>query len=165
MEQLETVKYTTKVQANAFLDEGKYPIIDQSMDFISGYWNNEEDVFHITKPVTIFGDHTKIVKYVDFDFVLGADGVKILVANNKWHPKFFYYTVYNTKIRDLGYARHFKEFRDKEVYRPSLEEQKAIVAQIEQEEQYVDACKKLIEINKKKISDKIKSIWSCDNEK
>lgn len=165
MEQLETVKYTTKVQANAFLDEGKYPIIDQSMDFISGYWNNEEDVFHITKPVTIFGDHTKIVKYVDFDFVLGADGVKILVANNKWHPKFFYYTVYNTKIRDLGYARHFKEFRDKEVYRPSLEEQKAIVAQIEQEEQYVDACKKLIEINKQKISDKIKSIWSCDNEK
>lgn len=164
MEQLETVKYTTKVQANAFLDEGKYPIIDQSMDFISGYWNNEEDVFHITKPVIIFGDHTKIVKYVDFDFVLGADGVKILVANNKWHPKFFYYTVYNTKIRDLGYARHFKEFRDKEVYRPSLEEQKAIVAQIEQEEQYVDACKKLIEINKQKISDKIKSIWNCDNE-
>lgn len=164
MEQLETVKYTTKVQANAFLNEGKYPIIDQSMDFISGYWNNEEDVFHITKPVTIFGDHTKIVKYVDFDFVLGADGVKILVANNKWHPKFFYYTVYNTKIRDLGYARHFKEFRDKEVYRPSLEEQKAIVAQIEQEEQYVDACKKLIEINKQKISDKIKSIWNCDNE-
>lgn len=164
MEQLETVKYTTKVQTNAFLDEGKYPIIDQSMDFIAGYWNNDEDVFHITKPVTIFGDHTKIVKYVDFDFVLGADGVKILIANGKWHPKFFYYTVYNTKIRDLGYARHFKEFKDKEVYRPSLEEQKAIVAQIEQEEQYVEACKKLIELNKQKIADKIKSIWNCDED-
>lgn len=162
MEQLETVKYTTKVQTNAFLDEGKYPIIDQSMDFIAGYWNNDEDVFHITKPVTIFGDHTKIVKYVDFDFVLGADGVKILIANDKWHPKFFYYTVYNTKIRDLGYARHFKEFKDKEVYRPSLEEQKAIVAQIEQEEQYVEACKKLIELNKQKISNKIKSIWNSE---
>lgn len=47
---------------------------------------------------------------------------------------------------------------------PSLEEQNAIVAKIEQEEQYVDACKKLIEINKQKISDKIKSIWNCDNE-
>lgn len=164
MEQLETVKYTTKVQTNAFLDEGKYPIIDQSMDFIAGYWNNDEDVFHITRPVTIFGDHTKIVKYVDFDFVLGADGVKILIANDKWHPKFFYYTVYNTKIRDLGYARHFKEFKDKEVYRPSLEEQKAIVAQIEQEEQYVEACKKLIELNKQKIFNKIKSIWNCDED-
>lgn len=51
-----------------------------------------------------------------------------------------------------------------EINLPSLEEQKVIVAQIEQEEQYVDACKKLIEINKQKISDKIKSIWNCDNE-
>lgn len=47
---------------------------------------------------------------------------------------------------------------------PSLEEQKAIVAQIEQEEQYVEACKKLIELNKQKITDKIKSIWSCDED-
>jgi type I restriction enzyme M protein len=50
------------------------------------------------------------------------------------------------------------------IYKPSLEEQKTIVAQIEQEEKYVDACKKLIEINKQKISDKIKSIWNCGNE-
>lgn len=164
IEQLEKVKYTTKIQTNAFLEEGNYPIVDQSINFIAGYWNNEEDVFHINKPVTIFGDHTKIVKYIDFDFVLGADGVKILVANNNWNPKFFYYTVFNTKIRDLGYARHFKEFQDKEIYKPSLEEQKAIVAKIEEEEKYVDACKKLIEINKQKISDKIKSIWNCGNE-
>lgn len=51
-----------------------------------------------------------------------------------------------------------------EIYLPSLEEQKDIVAQIEQEEQYVEACKKLIELNKQKISNKIKSIWNCDNE-
>ena len=51
-----------------------------------------------------------------------------------------------------------------EIYLPSLEEQKSIVAQIEQEEQYVDACKKLMELNKQKITDKIKSIWNCDNE-
>lgn len=51
-----------------------------------------------------------------------------------------------------------------DIYLPSLEEQKAIVAKIEEEEQYVDACKKLIEINKQKISDRIKSIWNCDNE-
>lgn len=48
-----------------------------------------------------------------------------------------------------------------DIYLPSLEEQKAIVAKIEEEEQYVDACRKLIEINKQKISDRIKSIWSC----
>ena len=46
---------------------------------------------------------------------------------------------------------------------PPLEEQKAIVAQIEQEEQYVDACKKLIEINQQKITNKINSIWNNED--
>ena len=41
-------------------------------------WDNEEDLFKVDKPVVIFGDHTQVIKFVDFDFVLGADGVKIL---------------------------------------------------------------------------------------
>lgn len=47
---------------------------------------------------------------------------------------------------------------------PPIEEQKDIVAKIEQEEQYVDACKKLIEINQQKITNKINSIWNNNNE-
>ena len=47
---------------------------------------------------------------------------------------------------------------------PSIEEQKAIVEKIEKEEQYIDACKSLVEFNKQKIADKIKSIWNCNNE-
>lgn len=47
-----------------------------------------------------------------------------------------------------------------DIYLPSLEEQKAIVTKIKEEEKYVDACKKLIEINKQKISNKIESIWN-----
>ena len=50
------------------------------------------------------------------------------------------------------------------IFLPSLEEQKSIVAQIEQEEQYVEACKKLIELNKQKISNKIKSIWNSNED-
>lgn len=62
----------------------------------------------------------------------------------------------NQKFVGLGYLRNY------EIPLPSLEEQKAIVAQIEQEEQYVEACKKLIELNKQKISNKIKSIWNSE---
>ena len=51
-----------------------------------------------------------------------------------------------------------------EILLPNLKEQKAIVAKIEQEEQYVDACKKLIEINQQKITNKINSIWNNNNE-
>lgn len=64
----------------------------------------------------------------------------------------------NQKFVGLGYLRNY------EIPLPSLEEQKAIVAQIEQEKQYVEACKKLIELNKQKISNKIKSIWNCDED-
>lgn len=53
-----------------------------------------------------------------------------------------------------------KILKDIEIPLPSLKEQNAIVAQIKQEEQYVDACKKLIEISKQKISNKIESIWN-----
>lgn len=51
-----------------------------------------------------------------------------------------------------------------EIFFPSLEEQKVIAEKIEKEEQYIDACKSLIELNKQKIADKIKSIWNCNNE-
>ena len=56
------------------------------------------------------------------------------------------------------------DLKNIEIFLPSLDEQKSIVAQIEQEEQYVEACRKLIELNKQKISNKIKSIWNCDDE-
>ena len=51
-----------------------------------------------------------------------------------------------------------------EILLPPIEEQNAIVAQIEQEEQYVNSCKKLIEINQQKITNKINSIWNNNNE-
>lgn len=67
---LEKITYTTKIQRKDFLESGDFPIISQEIADINGYWNNESDVFRIEKPVIIFGDHTKIIKYIDFDFVL-----------------------------------------------------------------------------------------------
>lgn len=75
---IEKVSYISKVQRKDFLDDGAYPIISQEDDFINGCWNNEADLFTVRTPIVVFGDHTKVLKYVDFDFVLGADGVKIL---------------------------------------------------------------------------------------
>ncbi len=72
------------------------------------------------------------------------------------------YLKYRNGIRQQNLNKGF--ISNIEIHLPSLEEQKAIVAQIEQEEQYVEACKKLIELNKQKISNKIKSIWNSDNE-
>ena len=131
-EMLEKIKYPNKIKKSFFLKEGIFPIIDQSENFIAGYWNKKTDVFKIKNPVIIFGDHTCCFKYIDFNFVLGADGVKIIQPNKQFLPIFLYYLLLlNTKIRNLGYSRHFKALKIKEIPLPPLEIQKEIVALME----------------------------------
>jgi type I restriction enzyme S subunit len=126
---LEKVIYTNKIQRKDFFEVGNYPIISQEQDFINGYWNNTDDLFRVKKPIVIFGDHTQVLKYVDFDFVLGADGVKILQTKNSIDPRFFYYFLQNVNLGSLGYARHYRLLKEIEVsYPKSLPEQQRIVA-------------------------------------
>lgn len=111
---------------------GKYPVVSQSGNFIEGYTDEEKYVLH-NNPIVIFGDHTRNVKYIDFDFVVGADGVKILKNTQVIDSKFFYYLILDasSKIDDRGYGRHF-QFIDKYMYAlPPLGEQKRIVFEIE----------------------------------
>lgn len=110
---------------------GNYPVISQSSNFIEGYSNKEENLFKL-KPVIIFGDHTRNVKYVDFEFIVGADGVKILIPQNIY-SKYFYYLILkgSEAIENKGYSRHFKFLRSILYPLPPLNEQKRIVSQIE----------------------------------
>jgi len=125
------VKYTDKQPTKSFLKEGLFPVISQEKDFINGYSNNKNAVFAVKKPVVIFGDHTKNIKYVDFDFVIGADGVKILQPIQEINSKYFYYYLCNIQLRDLGYARHYKLLRGCVVRYPPLSEQKRIVEKLD----------------------------------
>ncbi|MCQ2965639.1 MAG: N-6 DNA methylase [Alphaproteobacteria bacterium] len=145
IEQLENVKYTNKIQKSEFLEKGLYPIVDQSEDYIAGYWNNPEDIFKVTKPVVIFGDHTRNIKYVDFDFVLGADGVKILLPNDKWNTRFFYYLLKSIDIRNLGYSRHFKELKDKEIPLPPISVQEEIVKELDAYQAIIEGAQKVVD--------------------
>ena len=128
---IESVKYTTKLQSKDYLPEGKYPIISQEEDLISGYWNNDNDVFRAPRPLVIFGDHTRVLKYVDFDFVLGADGVKILLPTEDIMAKYLLYYLKWYNIPSLGYSRHFKLLREISVPVPSLEDQQRIVRELD----------------------------------
>jgi type I restriction enzyme M protein len=123
---IENVKYTNKIQRSEFLESGEFSIVDQSEKFIAGYWNNEADVFKLEKPIIAFGDHTRIFKYIDFDFVLGADGIKILQPNSKIDSKFFYNVLQNIEIKSLGYSRHYKELKETKIPLPPLSIQKEI---------------------------------------
>jgi type I restriction enzyme, S subunit len=124
---IEKVIYTPKIQRKDFLPDGIYPIVSQEDEFINGYWNNAADLFKVARPVVAFGDHTKILKYVDFDFVLGADGVKLLQPRDFLLPKFFFYQLQTANLDSLGYARHYKLLKELRLVYPALPEQQRIV--------------------------------------
>jgi len=124
---IDNVIYTSKIQRKNFLHEGKYPIVSQEDNLINGYWDNVSDLFRINRPIIIFGDHTKVLKYIDFDFVLGADGVKILQPKEFLIPRFFYYQLQSVQLDSLGYARHYKLLKELEIGYPEITEQQQIV--------------------------------------
>lgn len=124
---IEPVEYTRKVKRKDFLSEGRFPIVSQEAEFTNGYWEDEADVFKVSRPVVIFGDHTQVLKYVDFDFVLGADGVKILQPRSFLVPKFFFYQLQAAELPSLGYARHYRLLKELDINIPPLTEQQRIV--------------------------------------
>jgi len=125
---IEPISYPAKVQRKDFLAEGDYPVVSQEEGLINGYWASAEDVLTVDRPVVIFGDHTRVLKYIDFDFVLGADGVKVLKPRQFLDPRFFYYQLRTAKLDALGYARHYRLLREHHVAFPPLPEQRRIVS-------------------------------------
>lgn len=109
----------------------KYPIVSQEDKLISGYYDDESYVFHIDSPVVIFGDHTRVLKYVDFDFVVGADGVKIISPEQDLNAKFLLYYLQWYKIPNLGYSRHYKLLKELNIPIPPKFTQLAIVSELD----------------------------------
>ena len=138
---IENIQYTNKIPKKDFKENGFFPIISQEEEFINGYWDKEKDLFKIKKPLVIFGDHTKNIKYVDFDFVLGADGVKIISTIDDILPKYMYYYLQNIQLRDLGYARHYKLLKEVVVKYPSLSEQQRIVGILDEAFENIEKAK------------------------
>ena len=141
------VRNTTKIPKKKFLNDGAYPIISQENEFINGYWDNEDDIFRVEKPLVIFGDHTKKVKYVDFNFVMGADGIKVLQPIDDINARFFFYQIQSLTIEDLGYARHFRLLKKQYLFIPLLEEQKRIVAKLDKCFEAIDKARTNVQKN------------------
>ena len=115
---------------------GKYSVVSQSKAGFIGFTDDERKLYKHEKPVVIFGDHTTEIKYIDFDFVVGADGVKIFEPiNNIIYAKFLFYVLqlYSKDLSKLGgYTRHYKYIKNKPIPLPPLAEQKRIVEKIEE---------------------------------
>ena len=115
---------------------GKYSVISQSKAYSIGFSDNIEKVYSHQEPVVVFGDHTTEVKYIDFDFVVGADGVKIFQPVYRViTAKFLFYVLqfYSIGLSEVGgYSRHYKFIKNKPIPVPPIDEQERIVAKIEE---------------------------------
>jgi type I restriction enzyme S subunit len=120
-----------KIQTKDVLDSGDFPVVDQGKVFIRGYCNDARKVIRVKAPLILFGDHTRETKLIDFDFVVGADGVKLL------QPVCLLADYYHLALQWLpldsrGYGRHFKLLRASFIPLPPLSEQHRIVAKVDE---------------------------------
>ena len=123
-----------QVKSSEIQPIGTFPVVSQGQSNIDGFVDDPKKVVHLRFPIVLFGDHTKIVKYIDFDFVVGADGTKVLEAKSAINPKYLYFMTLNIveKIEDRGYGRHFALLSNSLCPLPPLAEQKRIVDRIEE---------------------------------
>ena len=124
---IDRTKYGVKVQASEYGERGKHIIIDQGQLQVAGYTDREDGLFEEV-PAVIFGDHTRVIKYVDAPFFLGADGVKVLRSKDEnANYKYLYYALKNVKIPNTGYNRHFKWLKEVQINYPNRNKQSEIV--------------------------------------
>lgn len=150
-------KLATKIPQANYLPSGQYPIVDQGQSQIAGYANDSEGLFREV-PAIIFGDHTRIVKYVDEPFFIGADGVKVLKSTlQNANYKYLFYALSNVKIPNTGYNRHFKWLKESSINVPDQNEQKRIAKRLDKVQELIalqkEQLKKLEELIKSRFID------------
>lgn len=127
----DVTKTATKIPQSDYLDTGKYRIFDQGKEYSVGFSNDEQGVVS-DYPYIIFGDHTRVVKYVNEPCFIGADGVKLLkVINKDFNPRFVYYNILAKPIENQGYARHFKFLKEIQFTEKTLSVQTNIVTELD----------------------------------
>lgn len=121
-----------QIKSTEYSVVGTYPVVDQSSDFICGYNDDTNKLINTDLPLTIFGDHTRHTKFVDFPFIAGADGTQLLKPKRGIEDKFFYYLVSRAaeKIGNFGYDRHFKHLKEYICDYPVSKPEQAKIAKI-----------------------------------
>jgi len=135
-----------KVKKSELLDEGVIPVIDQGKSTIAGYTNDSSKLFKGELPCIIFGDHSKHVKFIDFPFAIGADGVKVFNTTHLIDIEYGYYFLRSTRLPSIGYGRHYKYLKKVLVPVFNFEKQIEIKNRLNKIEDVIDKRKQTIDL-------------------
>jgi type I restriction enzyme S subunit len=119
-----------KLPQKHYLPAGRFAVVDQGEGVVGGYSNDDSLVSQAPSPAIVFGDHTRAVKYIDFPFLQGADGVRVLSPNEGIDPTFAYAALRCIELPNKGYSRHFKFLKSSTFPVAPLPEQRRIVSKI-----------------------------------
>ena len=126
-ERINAKKY--QIESSRYLNLGCFPVVDQGKDLIVAYTNDANKVFSAAEsPVIVFGDHTREVKFVEFDFAIGADGTQLMRCCANFEISFAYYVMKRLTLPNMGYSRHYKFLLEAQYLFPNLREQQKIAS-------------------------------------
>ena len=125
---IQTLRRKYKIKKSEYQPTGTVPVIDQGGQFIAGYINDRKRAYDGDLPVLVFGDHTCVLKYVDFPFAVGADGTQLIRPKTDFDIRYFYYALRNLPLEQFGYQRHFKYLKTSTVSCPPIHVQCKIAA-------------------------------------
>ena len=142
-----------KLQSCDYRKKGLYPIIDQSQNYICGYTDDNDGLLNEGKDfLIVFGDHTCILKSVEFPFVQGADGIKIFRSKmiDCVVTQYIYQFLLSRPIAASEYKRHFSELKEFDIVFPhSLPEQQRIASSLSSIDDMIQAQDNIIQTLKK----------------
>lgn len=121
------------VESTDYNDTYKIPVLTAGKSFVLGYTNEENGIYN-KLPVIIFDDFTTASRYVNFPFKVKSSAMKILTPNTELVlPKYIYYRMQIIEFDHSTHKRYWiQQYSKIKVKIPSLQEQKRIVAKIEE---------------------------------
>lgn len=110
---ISTVTPPKKLQTTQYAASGTFPIIDQSQNYIAGWTDDTSAVVSAELPLIVFGDHTCVLKFIEFPFAQGADGIKIFGTKSRISREYLYQLLQHNPLVMKDYRRHFSILRDR----------------------------------------------------